>query len=278
MTYGTAAAGGAGLTVMCTALQGAPAGWKAPLATALFVFSMHLLNRMHERAGAVRFNTPEIALFYARRRGLLTAAGIAALIGAGYVAFLLGTVAGATLSALMFTGRMYAVPLPFPGLKRRCLKDIPGSKTPLVAAGWALSAAALPALGAWDTVGGGAALAFILAAGMVFWRTALSDLIDIQGDRIVGRETIPILVGAARTTKALNVMPACMAILVILWGLAGGSPAACIAALACLGLFAVCFRVYARRRIVDRLLFEGLLDAIFVLAGLLTIALGKNGL
>jgi 4-hydroxy-3-methylbut-2-enyl diphosphate reductase len=39
---------------------------------------------------------------------------------------------------------------------------------------------------------------------MVFVRTAFFDVLDMQGDRIVGKETLPILLGEARTMVLLK--------------------------------------------------------------------------
>lgn len=41
---------------------------------------------------------------------------------------------------------------------------------------------------------------------MVFIRTAFFDVLDMQGDRIVGRETIPILMGQKKTMRMLKVL------------------------------------------------------------------------
>jgi len=169
-------------------------------------------------------------------------------------------------------GGLYTVPLVtrklFPGMKRRSLKDLPGSKTPLVALGWAMVAAIVPAFGHWETVSPmGLIVAFVFAAGTIFWRAALSDLLDIQGDRIVGRETIPILLGVNKAERILLwlwlflvVLPAGAAALGAIpkvgYWLSGCS--------LCLGAF---FLVYKKRPLVDRLLYEGALDGLFIVGG-----------
>jgi 4-hydroxybenzoate polyprenyltransferase len=43
------------------------------------------------------------------------------------------------------------------------------------------------------------AVAFLYAAGLVFSRTAFFDIMAIQGDRIAGRETLPILLGEKKS-------------------------------------------------------------------------------
>jgi 4-hydroxy-3-methylbut-2-enyl diphosphate reductase len=41
---------------------------------------------------------------------------------------------------------------------------------------------------------------------LVFVRTAFFEVLDMQGDRIVGKETIPILLGARRSMQVLKRM------------------------------------------------------------------------
>jgi 4-hydroxy-3-methylbut-2-enyl diphosphate reductase len=272
MTYGWAALAGGGLTAACMILQKTPPTLFPVLVTMLFVFSMHLLNRIQERAGAVRFNTPEIAQFYAGHKRLLTGLGAVSSLAAFFLSMQMGFYAGIIMAAILVMGRMYTVPLPgrlFPGLKWRSLKDLPGSKTPLVAFGWAFAAAVLPVI---DTKGwffSSTIAVFLFAAGMVFWRTALSDLLDIQGDRIVGRETIPILIGIKRTRSLLVSMLVTLGALIIVFTGAGVLPACALLLLINVGIFALFFGIYRSRHLVDRILFESIMDGNLILAGIL---------
>ncbi len=83
----------------------------------------------------------------------------------------MGIAAFILLVAMLAAGRMYMVPLPdsyLPWLRWRSLKDLPGSKTPLVALGWAASASVLPVIGSWDIFFSRTSDWFYIAAGMVF--------------------------------------------------------------------------------------------------------------
>jgi (E)-4-hydroxy-3-methyl-but-2-enyl pyrophosphate reductase len=281
MTYVWAALAGAGLTATCLTLQSRPVTWLPLAVSMLFVFSMHLLNRIQDKSGAVRFNTPEVAAFYARHRTFLSSVGILSSVCAAVLSLWMGMYAFFMLSAMVVTGALYTVPVPLrwfrPSLKWHSLKDLPGSKTPLVAAGWAVVAAVLPVVGAdapiaWPALG----VALVLAYGMVFWRTALSDLLDLQGDRMVGRETIPILFGVNDTRKMLG------ALLLFLAGLLVGSAA--VGWIPSIGywlvlntlVFSALFLVYKEGHLVDRLSFEAWTDGNFLLAGLLCFIYGLN--
>ena len=281
MTYCWAAMAGAALTGTCLILQGQEVTWLPPAVSMLFVLSMHLFNRLQERAGAVRFNTPEIASFFTRHRGLLTGLGVLSSIAALILSFRMGDYAFAILVAMLVTGMMYTMPVlsrtAFPRMKWRSLKDLPGSKTPLVAAGWAVSAAVLPVIGSekgiyWP----GLAVAFVAAYGMVFWRTALSDLLDVQGDRIVGRETIPILIGVKDTRKLLVALLLFLALLLAVSAWAGWIPMVGYWLVANTLVFGVLFMVYRGGHMVDRLSFEAMTDGNFLLAGVLSMVYGMS--
>jgi (E)-4-hydroxy-3-methyl-but-2-enyl pyrophosphate reductase len=279
MTYCWAAVAGGSLTATCLVLQGRQVTWLPLAVTMLFVFSMHLLNRVQERTGAVRFNTPEIALFYARHRGLLTALGVFSSFAAIVLGFWMGRYAGLLLTAMLVTGRLYTVPLAaglkLPWLKWRSLKDLPGSKTPLVALGWAASAAILPVIGSpGDLLWPETAVAFVFAAGMVFWRTALSDLLDIQGDRMVGRETIPILIGVKNTRKLLQTLLIFLGLLLAVSTAAGIVPAVGYWLILNTVVFGCFFIFYSKRHLVDRVSFEGITDGNFLLAGIISMVYG----
>jgi 4-hydroxy-3-methylbut-2-enyl diphosphate reductase len=280
MTYCWAALGGGGLTAACLMLERRSVTWLPLAVTMLFVFSMHLLNRIQERAGAVRFNTPEIAAFYARHRKLLTFLGALSSLAAIALSYQMGAFACLLLVGMLVAGRMYTVPLPgpqFSKLKWRSLKDLPGSKTPLVALGWAVSAAILPAA---DSVAAlmtpGTIIAFGFAGGMVFWRTALSDLLDIQGDRIVGRETIPILIGVKHTRELLRGLLLSLAAMLLISALVGWIPRVGYALVFNTLVFAASFIVYKRRHLADRLWFEAVMDGNFLLAGIISMVYGMS--
>lgn len=275
MTYVWAALGGAGLTLVCTTLQGGPLGTDPALVTGLFVFSMHLLNRLQERSGALRFNTPEIAAFYSRHGVVLAAFGTLSAMMAIILSYFLGLSSMFMVLGMIVTGILYPAPIfrwiKIPGTKWLALKDIPGSKTPLVALGWAMAAAIIPALSLNVNYGAAAIIvSFIFAACTVFWRTALSDLIDIQGDRIGGRDTIPILFGGRATEKILNVLLILLSSLLLISSVWAWSTTFGYVLLFNLLIFKFLFDFYKRGHLVDRLMFEGLIDGNFVLAGILS--------
>jgi 4-hydroxy-3-methylbut-2-enyl diphosphate reductase len=82
--------------------------------------------------------------------------------------------------------------------KVKRLKEIPGSKTFLVALAWAMATVVLPN---WGSAAGPAVSAtlFCLTLVFIYVRNALFDVFDVQGDRIVGKETLPVCIGEEKT-------------------------------------------------------------------------------
>jgi 4-hydroxy-3-methylbut-2-enyl diphosphate reductase len=91
----------------------------------------------------------------------------------------------------------------------------------------------LPALAEAKSQWGVGLAVFIWATGIVFCRTAYFDILDMQGDRIVGKETIPILLGPARSFKMLKLLLSAMILLpIVLAGLGVLAPLAFLLAVA----------------------------------------------
>ena len=50
----------------------------------------------------------------------------------------------------------------------------------------------------------GMAVAFLFTFALVFTRSAMSDILDIQSDKLLGRETIPVMIGKEKTQGVLK--------------------------------------------------------------------------
>jgi len=115
-------------------------------------------------------------------------------------------------------------------------------------------------------------VSFLFVVGMVFWKTTFSDLLDIQGDRIVGRATIPILIGATRTRRLLLYVSALLALLLIGSGLMQVIGPVGYWLLLTIAVQVALYLIYTRSQLVDRLVFEAIADANPLLAGLICMA------
>ena len=189
-------------------LQGFSQLFPYVLISMLYVQSMHILAHL-TGSKADQYNDPERANFYIKYKHLLAIPAIASG-GAGLViAYTLGLLPFLLLLVLSLLGLSYnrrLVPGRFFSGKYRRLRDIPGSKTFMIAAAWGIVTALLPPLSLAANAYWISVLIFLWTAGIVFVRTAFFDILDMQGDRIVGKETIAILLGEKRSLSLLKIM------------------------------------------------------------------------
>jgi 4-hydroxy-3-methylbut-2-enyl diphosphate reductase len=137
-----------------------------------------------------------------------------------------------------------------------------------MALAWAAVAALMPRIETGLQVPPGSVVAFLFCFSMVFVRSALSDILDIQSDRLIGRETIPVLIGKGRTQQLLHGIAAATLVLMAaapLWGWTSGLSWALIPSLFYVW---ICFPLYDRKAQFSALFLEGLLETSYIVAGL----------
>ena len=201
---------GAGcLSYACALLSGIRPSLPSAAMATCYVLSMHILNNFIGKE-AVRYNDPDRAHFYEDNRGVLLS--LAAMSGAGglFTAFTLGLVPFSVLCVISLLGLLYKVKL-FPrpltiGRKIEGISDIPGSKTVLIALAWGVVTVALPHLSISLRMTATMIFVFLWASVMAFVRTAFFDILDMQGDRIVGQESLPIVLGDRKTLQLLKLL------------------------------------------------------------------------
>jgi len=202
------AVGAGALGYACNKLQGIHQTFPYILISMLYVQSMHILNHLTD-ARADRFNDPDRAKFYDRHKILLA---VSAVLSGGIgliIAYNIGQFPFMALLIMSLLGLSYnlkLVPEWLPVIKYRKIRDIPGSKTLLIAVAWGIVTAVLPPLSISGTIGWVNVLVALWAVGIVFVRTAFFDILDMQGDRLVGKETIPLLLGEKRSMRVLKII------------------------------------------------------------------------
>ena len=205
-------------------LQGLPTIHPSIAVAILYVISMHILNNLTGRAES-RYNDPEREHFYSRYKVSLTAMTLIAGALGLVAAYQMGVLPFWVLLFMTFLGLTYnwrMVPHMTAGeLTFRSFRSFPGSKTILIALAWGVVTAVLPALAAKTGRPISGLIAFIWATSLVFCRTAFFDILDMQGDRIVGKETLPILIGQKRAFKLLQFCLVLGMALLVLAGLTG---------------------------------------------------------
>jgi 4-hydroxybenzoate polyprenyltransferase len=139
----------------------------------------------------------------------------------------------------------------------------------LIALAWATVVSILPALGEIGRIDAAAALAFFVSGLLVFVRTAFFDILDVQGDRIVGKETLPIVLGEQTTMRLLQAALAVAALGLGLGALSGIVSRLGLVLLACPLFLALVISAYTRGKIHPGVRLEFLVETHFVIAGAL---------
>ena len=261
---------GAGcLSYACSKLQGFSQWFPYVLIAILYVQSMHILNNL-TGSMADQYNDPERANFYRRYKRLLIFLALASGSVGLVIAYTLGIFPFLLLLAMSLMGLSYnirLVPRPLSFVKYRRIRDIPGSKTLLIAMAWGVVTAVLPALSLTGTAGWVTALIFLWAAGIVFVRTTFFDILDMQGDRIVGKETIAILLGEKKSLGLLKIMLIIlMAVLLLLSSLHLISYSGLVLT-SCPAFLLLLLSAYERGVLLPSVRLEFLVETNFVLAG-----------
>ncbi len=188
----------------------------------LYVLSMHTLNNLIGKR-ADRYNDPDREFFYQRHRIVLTVLALASGAAGLLISANMGVAPFLTLLIMSLLGLSYNLKI-FPSWRHfryARLRDLPGSKTVLISVAWGMVTSLLPTLAqshAFSLLNLGV---FLWATGLVFARTAFFDILDMQGDRIVGKETIPLIVGEKATFRFLNILLAAEIALVVIARLTG---------------------------------------------------------
>jgi (E)-4-hydroxy-3-methyl-but-2-enyl pyrophosphate reductase len=263
---------GAGcLLFTSTILQGLPLSFINIAIAALYVFSMHRLNRITDRKirGMEDSFSGET---YRRHQKTYVSIAVLSMVAALALSFLSGPAPFILLFLISSIGMLYAVRIFPQGWRFERMKDLPGSKNILTALAWASVTALVPQIERSLTVTIGMLLAFFFNFALVFVKSTLSDMINIQSDRLIGRETIPVLIGEKKTRNLLVGSSVLLfAVMTAAYPL-GGSSTLSFALLTCIFYVWICFYLYDRRAELSSIVMEGLLQTNYVIAGLSTLS------
>jgi 4-hydroxy-3-methylbut-2-enyl diphosphate reductase len=267
------ALGAGSLTYACSRLLRIPNAWPCVAVSALYVQSMHVLNNL-TGTKADRPTAPDRAGFYERNRiTLSTIAVMSSLMGLS-IGWTMGISSFLLLLLMTVTGMCYnlrIVPKLSPIINSHRIRDIPGSKTILISAAWGVLAAILPSLSVSGKVTATNLLLFVFFAALVFVRTAFFDVLDMQADRFVGRETIAIVLGEKRTMRILTII-----LVALVLGLLTGSALQWIMPLGysltiCPIAMLLILNMYRRGYLLAGFHSEFFVDSLFLLAGFFAI-------
>ena len=236
-----------------------------------YVYAMHLLNHFTDTAS--KLNDPVQSMFYGRhRRFLLVTGAISAFLALALGAYL-GPLPFVFVLVMSGIGLVYSfkiIPEPLAqmtGITK--LKEIPGSKTLFTAVAWGVLAALIPVVCSDQDASGATAIAFFFVAGMIFIRSGLFEIMAIEGDRVVGKETLAITLGKERTLNLLSVCSLLFSAMLLAAAWVGIIPSLGYALSLC-GLYALGYLTLYRRGVLESsLMLESLVEGNMILAGML---------
>lgn len=260
------------LCIACSRLQGISRSRNHAAIAMLYVFSMHILNNL-TGSHADRYNDPDREKFYRKYRNVLAGMALVSSAGGIWLSFQLGWLSFLTLLFMSVTGLSYNVPVVPRHIQWRAhrLRDIPGSKTVLIAIAWGVVSALLPALSVRPVPVVGTVLVFLWSSGLVFVRTAFFDILDMQGDRIVGRETIPLVFGEEKTLRMLFVFLEIQAAIPVLGALIGWFPVWAVLLTICPALMGLIIGWHRAGHMMPGIRLEFRVETALVLSGLLAL-------
>jgi (E)-4-hydroxy-3-methyl-but-2-enyl pyrophosphate reductase len=266
------ALGGACLTCASMRLLRLDLSRPAILLSFCLVLAVYNLNIFADRA-AILLTQPSRYRFLLAHRKSLYGLSAFSLAAAFILAASLGTAAFLLTVFTLLSGLAYSftfLPTALPGMR---LKNLTGLKEFFSSLGWGVLVVLIPVLSAPGSRPGAVSVAvvFISVFSILFVRSVLFAIRDLQGDRLVGRETIPVVLGVGRTKWLITGLMAFTSGLLILsaarsWisPLGYYFPAVIVYG----GLYLL---LYHRRLLYQGLPHEMLVDSQLLLAGLLSL-------
>ncbi|OQY01491.1 MAG: 4-hydroxy-3-methylbut-2-enyl diphosphate reductase [Desulfobacteraceae bacterium 4572_130] len=223
---------GAGcLTYACSRMQGFEHNLPYVFLAMFYILSMQIINNLFT-IKSDKYNNPKRAYFYEKNKKILRiCAGISGL-GGLYITFHLSIFSFFIFMAMSILGFSYNLKFfSFFKIKRR-IKDISGSKTIFIAGAWGIITSVLPFLLHQSSIFNFQFLnlkpqtlmdfisvspfllfsrqtlamvsVFVFSTGLVFSRTIFFDILEMQGNRITGKETLAILIGEKKSLKIIK--------------------------------------------------------------------------
>ncbi len=234
---------------------------------ATYVYAMHIINRVQfsnssRIAGSFRGKS------YGRHKKTYLAIAVLCLGVSIVFSSFAGMAPFLLLLSISCLGLLYNISIFPAGWGLGKLGDLPGSKEIFTAAAWAAVIAVLPQIGIGLTITPDMAVTFLFVFTIVFSKTALSDMMDIQSDRLVGRETIPVIIGEEGTGRLLRIISLVTGGILVALTLAGYSSFMNLALLASLFYIWICLELCVRKARFYSIVLEGLLETNYVIAGL----------
>ena len=265
---------GAGcLAFACMTLQDIKPTIPLVLMSFLYVLSMHNLNFIINRKSE-KYNYPYKSAFYEKHKKLLLLIAFFSGFLGILIAFFQGTGSFIILSIMSTLGLAYRIKIVPVSLKKNfkviSIQDLPGSKTILIALAWGIVTTLLPAISVKEKILPVTLTVFCWSAALVFVRTAFFDMLDMQGDRIVGRETLALLLGEKKTINLLKIILGILFLGSIFSSISGLTNPLSILLSLCIVFMGTIIYAHEKGHMLPGFRMEFLIESLFVLTGIIS--------
>lgn len=268
------ALGGGAITLAASNLQGFIPYPREVLLSILYIFAVHTMSILADPK-TIALSEPARARTFSQHRSRWILASIVSMIAAVAIGFSMGAITGLLFSAVAVVSLLYPVRL-LRGeegeVSIRSLAEIPASKDIFMALGWAVVIVVLPMVDHSSRSGKIPAFiaAFLMVFGLVFVRALLRDFRDIQADRLIGRETLPVILGTAATRRIVYATLFVLGIILVSFTVIGWVPSPLGYLLLVPLVYAgACVPLFTRQTIIQGFRAESIIDAALLLAGLI---------
>lgn len=238
----------------------------------LFVFSLYILNNLVSKK-TIAFNDPQRFRFYEKYRNIFLGFGIAGAVFSITFAFFISLPVFLCLFFAAIFGviyRLHIIPKRLSKvIKYNSLGQVPGSKEIFSSIAWAVCTVLIIFMGNQGALSPTLAVSFVFTMAVSFIRGVFLDTKDMQGDKIIGRETIAVVIGKEKTKLSLAIIAIFTAVLLIVSPAIGWTSGFSYYLLPCLAYASGYLYLYHRRIIKEGLLCEASSDFNFILAGIM---------
>lgn len=234
-----------------------------------YLFPLHAVNKYLEinwKQLSTSDRAPVLRLYWRIFLGIAFAAALISLAIAQYA----GSVTFMLVAVSYLLGGLYSVrivPLRWKG-HVKSLRDIPGSKDTMIATAWTFATVALPAIHHGHFPGISAVVGGLFAFIIVFSRATILAIGGIESDKVVGLETIPILLGKRATLGLLNTINTILVIMLFVCSLLRVLPLRSLVMLLPVAYLIALIRPLSKKGLFFRLYHQVALDVTFFLTGL----------
>lgn len=240
----------------------------------LFLFSMYVLNHFADKE-SVSLSEPSRVRLFEKYQIIFIVMSAAAALVSFVLAFTVSIevffcVFFATLFGIAY--RVSIIPKKFSRFVRyRSLAQIPGSKAIFISITWAVSTGLIPFLGEPKSFLPALPVVLAFTFSTAFIRTVLLDVRDVQGDRIIGKETIPIAIGKENTKAILVAISILLTILLIISPMINWTSESSYYLIPCVIYACGYLYLYHKRLMPGGLVCESITDFNFILAGIMVV-------